>query len=244
MRFAVACCIYDDQRFIKPFVKQFPEWIDQILFLVSERPWFGLYSESAFKTVEEIKSCGDSRVTMVRLPWQNEHEQRSWGLGHLWDFDWVFTMDTDEFFTPEGWEELYKVCHELHSGTNALVAGMKTYWKDFDHVWEPADLHKPTIAVRPKKVLFHDKREIGIHEMRWEIREPMHHLSWARTDEEVWKKINNYMHAKDFDLVSWYDSVWKPWTIEKTGLRPYGSTSPDTRAVPYSLPDSIRKLWG
>lgn len=246
MRFAAACCIYDDLRFIRPFVKQMPQWVERIIFLVSQRPWFGDISDTAAATLNEIREVAktDKRVTFIRLPWKNEHEQRSYGLAVLREFDWVLTMDTDEFFTPEGWEDVYRTCNSVHGGTNAVAANMQTYWKDFDHVWEPGDLHKPVVAVRPYSVLFHDKREIDMHEVRFILAERIHHLSWVRTDDEVWKKIHAYMHARDFDTKDWYERVWKSWTPEMVGLRPYGGDSSGTKAVPCPLPETIRSLWG
>jgi len=53
----------------------------------------------------------------------------------------------------------------------------------------------------------------------------LHHMSWARTDAEVWSKISHYAHAKDFDIKQWYNNVWLKW---KPGMQDVHPITPDT----------------
>ena len=242
MKVAVCVVTYNDHRFLKPFLKQIPDWVEKILFLVSERPWNGLMSPDAYKTTEILNAHPDKRIETHKMNWPSEALQRTWGLAKLYDYDWVITIDTDEFFTAESWNDLRLSLNGTHLGTNNVVCKLKTYWKDFDHVFEPGDTHKPSIAVRPKKVVFFDKR-ICTDDTHLEVHFPMHHLSWVRTDAEVKQKIQNYAHALDFDQDKWYNEVWKAWTPEMRGIRPYGSEK-NTKAIGIPLPQEIRDLFG
>lgn len=240
MKVAVCICVYNETTLLKACLKQFPEWISKILVLVSEVPWKGHHAPDEILTVDLLRATKDPRLEWVRMHWRNEQDQRNWGLGRLSDSDWVLTLDADEFFTTEGWETLR---HEMSTlgQTDVLTASMKTYWKTPEWRWAPEDLHKPTIAVRPRKTAFWDKREVSVALNRIS-RATMYHFSWVRTDAEVFQKIQNYMHANDFDRDKWYNDVWLAWTPEMKNLRPYGS-DPLQRAVYDPAPDSVRNLF-
>lgn len=151
-------------------------------------------------------------------------------------------MDTDEYFTPEDWASFPEELGKIHMGTSNAVCELITYWKDFDHIFDPADSHKPTVAVRPKKVVFFDKRACT-DKMEWKVPFKMHHLSWVRTDDEVKQKVQNYAHALDFDGETWYNNIWKKWVPDMVGIRPYG-VEKQTKAIPGSLPGCIRSYFG
>lgn len=227
MKVAVCICVYNETTLLKASLRQFPNWIDKITVLVSDKPWFGDRSDDEYKTWEILQSWKDPRLEFFRMYWKTEHDQRNWGLGRLSEYDWVLIFDADEYLTREGWQQFYQNLFE-YNGTPLLVASMRTYWKTPDWRWEPSDQHKPTVAVRPKQVSFFDKRQATNSIFRI-ITPEIYHFSWVRTDREVWQKIQNYMHAPDFDLNKWYVENWKGWTPEKaeemTHLRPYGDPS-------------------
>ena len=240
MTVAACICVYNETTLLKACLRQFPEWVTKITVLVSEVPWFGIKSEKACQTRDILKSWPDSRVEAIKMHWKTEQDQRNWGLGRLSEFDWVLTLDADEYFSKEGWQ-CVKDTLESAAYSDMVVARMKTYWKTPEWIWLPADRHMPTIAVRPKKTSFFDKRQMTCKEHRI-LAQEMHHFSWVRTDEEVLQKIQNYMHAPDFDQQSWYVTVWKAWKPEMTGLRPYGN-DPTLQAVRNPAPSDVVALF-
>jgi len=243
MKVSACICVYNETTLLKAALKQYPEWVDRIIVLVSQMPWRGSGTADAFKTIELLRGWKDKRVEMVVNNWRNEEDQRNFGLGILADNDWVITMDADEYFTKEGWDELHDSMREW-GACDVIVAGMRTYWKSADYRWEPPDMHKPTIAVRPKRTSFFDKREVTANLNR-QMRSTMHHFSWVRTDEEVFQKVQNYMHADDFQGMEWYGNIWKAWSEDKakemTNLRPYGDTT--TKAIYDPAPQEIKDLF-
>lgn len=240
MKVAVCICVYNETNLLKAALKQFPAWIDKILVLVSEEPWFGMKSDTEMQTVEILKNCKDERLEFVKMKWLREHDQRNWGIGKLSDYDWVLTLDADEYFTPQGWDNLCKEMKDWNQ-VDVITANMRTYWKTDNWRWEPEDLHKPTIAVRPKRVAFWDKREVTINLNRISG-SMMYHFSWVRTDAEVKQKIQNYMHAKDFDGDKWYQEVWLKWSPEMKGIRPYGNDE-TVKAIYNPAPDEVKAYF-
>lgn len=243
MKIAACLIAYNEHRNIKAHLSQYPDWIEKILVLASIKPWFGPKSDQECMTWNKIKELNDPRVETVKMYWPKEHEQRSWGLAALKDYDWVFTLDPDEFLTPEDWQKLRAFLDGCHQAVKCLIPDeMVTYWKDFGHCWdEGGDTHRPVLAVRPKQTVFWEKREV-LEESRMRLKIKLHHLSWVKSDEEVWQKINNYSHAVDFDLRDWFDNVWKKWEPDSFGLMPLKFPK-DVKAKEGNLPESIARLF-
>jgi glycosyltransferase involved in cell wall biosynthesis len=243
MRVAVSICAYNETTLLKAALRQFPDWIEKIVVLVSQSPWRGTASPDSYKTIATLRERKDTRLQWMAGDWKNEEDQRNYGLGMLHEYDWVLTLDADEYFTKAGWQEIRENMEDWGS-CNVLVANMRTYWKTSDYRWEPGDTHKPTVAVRPLKTSFHDKREVTAILNR-QVRPDLHHFSWVRTDDEVFQKVQNYMHATDFDGMAWYGNIWKAWSEDKAeqmnNLRPYGDAK--TRAVFDPAPQEIKDLF-
>lgn len=237
--FTACICVYNDWRMIAACIRQFPEWVEKILVLHTERPWFGDYSDEAIRVSDEVNALNDPRVEYVRLPWRTEHEQRNWGLGRLYDSRCVFTLDADEFITPDDWASIKEQAGS-DMAFSFVPASMTTYWKTWDYVWVPPDWHKPVMGMNPRRDVFFDKRAEAAQLFRV-LPVTIHHLSWVRTDKEVLQKIENYMHANDFDREAWFTDVWSKWTPGDTelNLRPYGSEG-KTTAKEQPIPDAIK----
>ena len=43
----------------------------------------------------------------------------------------------------------------------------------------------------------------------------MHHMSYARTDAQILRKIATFGHAKDV-VPGWYEQVWRRWDTDRT----------------------------
>ena len=242
MKIAALICAYNEHEFISAHLKQYPEWIEKILILESVLPWQGKRSDTDQKQGEILRNLTDKRIEYIKLNWRTESDQRNWGLARLYDFDTVVTLDPDEFFTLGDWNSIRTIFEKTHLGVAAFGADFYTYWKDFDHIISPADFHRATVAVRPKRDVFFDKRSMTNQEL-FLFQFKMHHLSWAKSDASTWDKINNYSHANDFDLKKWYNLTWKAWKPGMKGLLPYGANKDATEAIDFNLPDSIRSLF-
>lgn len=240
-RIGVCLCAYNEERFIVPAIRQWRPFADRILVLVSEKPWNG-EREEPDQTADFAMQEG---AEVALGEWRTEAEQRNFGLEVLKDCSHVVITDPDEFFTLEDRVKLLARLKDPADKMNASkepiacfrVARMVTYWKDLDHVLYPADRHKPIIAVDPAQVRFTDKRDVAT-DYRPTIDVTVHHLSWARTDEEVRLKIRTYSHAPEFKR-DWYEKKWLANAMED--VRPYGVEQSDV--VYHPAPDEIKALF-
>ena len=248
---AAACIVaYNEHRYIAACLKQIPPWVKRIVVLESDLPWNGTPSDDAGLTKNAILGSGVPSVEHIRLNWRSEAIQRNWGLGLLYEYDWVLVLDADEFYSTEDWEKMRVFMEKMCGNREVPTVGaksVKTYWKNTDYCLFPEDTHNPIVAVNPKVFVFHDKRSGGTSDGIYVIDITMHHLSWVKSDGEVWQKIHNWAHSNDFDKQSWYNDVWMKWTpeiaYEVHGLRPYGKEK-DTVAMRGNLPDEIKMLLG
>lgn len=239
MRVSVLMLAYNEHELIGPCLRQIPKWIDQILVLASKRPWLGSDSSDAPKTLEVVRGMKDDRIRLLSLDWRTEHDQRNWGMGYLHDQDWVVVLDADEFYTSEGWERLKQDMEDAPKTSGVIRCGeMHTYWKTTDYRWEPSDGHRPVVAIKPSMATFCDKREVPIDILQ-KVSEglTMYHLSWVKSDASVLSKIQNWMHAKDFDAQKWYREKWLKWEPSMEDIRPYGVER--SRAVYDPVPAGI-----
>lgn len=239
MRVAVASICYNEARFIEPFLKHIPDWIEEKLVLVSTEPWFG-EPEPDDGTADLARL---HEATVIEHDWASETDQRNAGQEYLYDFDWVIWLDPDEFLDDWAWDKLnYLITHGSlkNSGDAYVVARQLTYWKD-GYVADPPRDYQQMILCRPS-VKFVDKRVVGCPYGVLPVE--LHHFSWARTDKEVWSKITHYAHAFDFDTKRWYNDVWLKW---KPGMRDVHPTTPETlhELIPAKLPKELKdlKLW-
>jgi glycosyltransferase involved in cell wall biosynthesis len=220
---------------IKPFLSHIPSWVDEVLVLVSAKPWFGEY-ELPDKTDEIAREMGAS---VIVHDWTTEEEQRNAGQEYFSDKDWIIVLDPDEFLDDDSWDKLKGSLKKYEEARIQafIVRGQYTYWKN-GYVASPAIDYPMLIGVKPE-VRFVDKRVVGSPYAQSDIW--LHHFSWAKTDKEVWSKISHYAHANDFDIKDWYENVWLKW---KPGIKDVHPTSPQTlhELIPAKLPSELEKL--
>lgn len=237
MKVGLVTVAYNEERFIEPFLKHIPDWVDEKLVLVSSTPWQG---EPELPDATDI-IAEKMGATVIVHDWASEEEQRNAGQDYFHDYDWIIILDPDEFLDKKGWSELYEFLQPIQGipyDEAYCVENQKVYWKDGWYATPDRD-YKQLALVRPT-VRFVDKRVVD----RWQggfIPVTIHHFSWARTDKEVWSKISHYAHAKDFDIKDWYDNVWLKW---EPGMEDVHPTSPDTlhKLIPAELPAEIEEL--
>lgn len=231
MRVGLITVAYHEPRFIVPFLKHVPDWVERKLVLNSLSPWFG-----APEPFDPTATMAEPYAEVIQSDWPTEESQRNTGLDLLSDMGWVIVLDPDEFLDNKNWEDL-RVFLDLNTGDAFTCAHQHTYWKN-GYVARPAESHRQIIAVRPH-IRFIDKRTVNTTHRQAPIE--VHHFSWARTDEEVWRKISHYAHAQDFNIDHWFNNVWKRWRTSYHNVHP---TNPSSlkRFVRAELPKEIEEL--
>lgn len=229
MKFGSVAVAYKEERFITPHLNHLPEWIDQKVVLNSTKPWFG--EEEELDDTSYLAS--EAGAVVVNNYWLNEHQQRNTGQDIHQNKDWVIVLDPDEFLDNADWVKLKSFLENTQA--DAVVAqSQRVFWKDKEV--SPHTDYQQLIAVRPD-VRFVDKRVVGTGYVEAPV--TVLHFSWARTDDECWRKISHYAHAHDFDTEEWFGRVWRGG--KTTNLHP---VSPETlkALIDPKLPPEIEEL--
>jgi hypothetical protein len=87
---------------------------------------------------------------------------------------------------------------------------------------------------------FIDKRDCA-QKTSFQLENVCYHLSYARSDKYIYRKLNTWGHAIDFDTDRWFQQKWLRWYPEKRNLHP---VEPDkwTKSIPFTgqLPEALR----
>lgn len=236
MRLACATIAYHEPRFIKPFIETMLERVDEVLVLNSEKPLFGEIEDKIDQTSAIARKLG---TTVVTYPWATEPDMRNAGQDYLSDYDWVIWLDPDEYIMEKDWLKLLDFLEECTADAVTNTT-MNLYWKN-GYIIDPPEDHTPIIAARPS-VRFYDTRCVNVAYAKAPV--CIDHFSWARTDEEIERKVTHYGEADKFDGRGWYENVWLKWTPEMTDLHP---VNPPVlhKAIPVTLPKELKDkhLW-
>lgn len=231
MRVGLVANAYNEASFLEKFLNHIPDWVEEKLVLITSPPWYGdELEDDGSKEISE--ACG---ATVLKYPWKDEVDQRNAGQDYFSDYDWVLTIEPDEFLSDEDWQKLHDFL--LVADAPSYAVKQRVFWgKGFES--DPPEDFVPIIVARPT-VRFVEKRNVN---SRWD-RLPediaLLHFAWARSDEEIWKKISHYSHAVDFDIKDWYENVWLARKTEN--VHP---TTPEAipRLIKAVLPPEIEKL--
>lgn len=233
MKIGLLTVAYNEARLMPKFLTHLPKWIDEVVVLVSDKPWFGEHElpDSTDMIAEKLGA------TVIVHNWDNEQDQRNAGVEYLNDCDWIIVLDPDEFLDNANWKKLHSLIEQNSENDAFVVDHQRVYWKDG---WKavPDRDYQQLILIKPG-VRFVDKRVVGSSYATAPVF--IHHFSWAKTDAECWSKISHYAHAKDFDIEKWFNEVWLKWTPESIDVHP---TTPDTlhRFKKATLPTELERL--
>lgn len=253
MKIAVLSVAFNESDIICACIKNWKGKVDKHLVLVSTLPWNG----SPREYDGTIKIAENLGAQVISRYWENEQEQRNWGLAYLYEYDYIIIVDPDELYTKESQDILLKRLNDPFDYINKThqkiptftCCEMVTYWKTTDYILDPKDSHLPIIALDPKQVRFSDKRGCRMKSDGSGYVsqcEPLsgvvtHHLSWVKSDQKVKEKIETYAHSGDFNTDYWFNEVWLKWKLEeKKPCRPYGSEK--SIAILKPAPEEILNL--
>jgi glycosyltransferase involved in cell wall biosynthesis len=237
MKFSILTIAYNEQETIKAVMDQWKDF--KHLVLHSKKPWHG---ESQPKDDTENIVKGYPNAEFIEMDWKSEHEQRNWGLGYLYNYDYVIIIDADELYTKEDRE---KILDEIENGFEVekirecfRIDEVKTYFKTLDYTIYPQDTHKPVIAVNPKKILFTEARLVNT-DYQIPIKAIMHHLSYCKSDKKMKVKFSQFEHCDQVNK-DWFDRVWKKWDKNMENIRAYGNEN--SKAVFSPAPQEIKNI--
>ena len=249
-RFAAVCVIYDDDSWLPAAVESVYTACDSIWFLVGERPWNGAATDQT-ALVARLRAMPDSarKIRIVRGEWPDEATQRNAGLKMVAEAgaDYCFVLDADEIYDPAQLQQAMTLVRE-NPQVDCWRISCLTYWKSYRYRVDPPEAITAAVFVRTGTGRFIDNRT---YETAQYVTLPpqtlvFHHMSYARTDEQILRKITTFGHAHQV-VPGWYEQVWRKWDSNQQleNLNPCWPAA-YKRAVeqPYeALPKAVQQIW-
>ncbi len=154
--------------------------LDLDCYLDKVKSQFDDISEKILTVTHDFKIVSEDRV-------------RNCGLGYLQEFDYVFTIDADEFILKK---DQQKLIDGMKKGNHdAGFSSILNYTSDFKHFYK-RDNHMPVVIVDPKKVKFYDKRCLHFNNPLFSKDVCLHHLGYAMEKSIINKKINSHLEPE------------------------------------------------
>ncbi len=238
MKFGAVYCLYEDYEFLEMSLSSIKDKLDKIIFLVSDIPWNGKPSNN--NDLLEKLNClckKNSNFELIKDHWANEVDQRNFALKYFYknNFDYCFIIDSDEIYHDYHFENIKSFILK-NPNISAFHIEWNTYWKKQYYVVYPRETFTPVIAVKVDSFQFTHIRQGITSILRTEsfvfntkeryngILIPNNlaicfHLSYARTNERIERKLETSTHTKEF-YKNWYDDVWLKWKPENKNLHP------------------------
>lgn len=245
---AALYCVYHDDIWLPFSYRSIYPVVERIYFFVSERPWNGPKTDNA-ETIECINNLADPdrKVQLIRDDWGDQVAQRNFSLAQaiVDGFQYGMIVDADEIYESEQlWEMLrYAVSRPE---VDCWHAKWLTYWKSPQFRIDPIEPYDPPVLVKLGSCGFVETRnpQGEKHELIPPSLGLCHHMSYARPDELIQRKIASISAAPQI-RPEWYEEVWKAWDTnhELTDLHPVNPPF-YKRAVPQpaqSLPAVLRE---
>lgn len=245
MTVAACYCVYDDYEWLKPSLTSIYDAVDAIYVLVSDAPWNGPFTETQ-QTIEVINTFPDpqKKIRLKRGSWRSEVEQRNAALA-LVEFekiDYALIIDADEVYDTNSLKRM--IAHAAaHPDVGCWHSLFVVYWKSPSFRIDPPEPHHPPILLRMGSGAFVEYRncicdkhalippEIGF----------CHHLSYARTNEQMERKLKAFSHASQV-RPGWYEEKWLAWDRDHS-ISDLNPCIPDyyQRAVPVA-PEALLEV--
>jgi GT2 family glycosyltransferase len=212
--FAAVCCIYDDDSWLPAAFESVYDACQTIWFLVGERPWNGAPTDQT-ALLARLQTLPDpaSKVRIVRGEWPDEATQRNDGMRLVGESgaDYCFVLDADEIYDPAQLEQAMTLVRQ-NPQVDAWGIKWFTYWKSYRYRVDPPEPFAPIVFVRVGTGSFVENR---VYQAAQQANIPAevamcHHMSYARTDEQILRKISTFSHAHQI-VSGWYENVWRKW---------------------------------
>jgi GT2 family glycosyltransferase len=249
-RIAAVCCIYDDDGWLAPTIESAYDACDSIWFLIGERPWNGPATDQA-PLIARINVLPDParKIRIVRGDWPDEATQRNAGLEMLAaaGIDYCFVLDADEIYDPAQLAGAFALVRE-NPQIDCWSVSWFTYWKSYRYRVDPVEPFTPVVIVRVGTGSFTEARGYQAPQTAVLPSDVVmcHHMSYARTDEQIHRKITTFSHAGQI-VPEWYDNVWRRWDTDRTIENVHPCWPAAFRRIveqPYdTAPAIVRRRW-
>lgn len=217
----VGYCVAYDWELLRYSIPQVYKQADVICLSLDKhrRSWTGQpfsWDEEGFRKLiagldadSKIKIYEDDFYDPELLPMQNEVRQRNKIAQFLGAGGWHVQLDADEYFLDF---ERFTAFLKQYTSTRKVNINcpMLNLYRQVPEgmLWiRPAAFHQiEYFPIATRHPHYEHGRRNGYFNVLTDF--PILHQSWARTEAEIWEKLNNWGHAKDFDVQKYF-RLWK-----------------------------------
>jgi hypothetical protein len=213
-RFAAVCCVYDDDTWLAATIESIYNACDAIWFLVSDTPWNGQAADQT-ALLDHIRALPDpdGKIRIERGRWRDEASQRNDGLRLLGEagIEYCLVVDADEIYDTDQLRAAMAIVRQ-HPHIDCWRLSCFTYWKSCRYRVDPPEAIAAPVFIRTGSGRFVENRN---YEAPRQMQFPpetiaFHHMSYARTDAQILRKISTWGHATQV-VPGWYENVWRKW---------------------------------
>lgn len=255
MKFGALYNVYEDDSWLMDSFMSVYDACDAIYFVISDMPWNGPKTDNSrlLNTIDNLPDPA-KKVKVIKgswgQTWVGETAQRNYGLELLQKegMDYAFIVDGDEIYDTDMLKRMMQYASDRQQ-IECWHSKMDTYWKSHQYVIRPREPCTPEIFVRLGTARFTKIRSVNAR-TRATIPPEIgfyHHMSYARNDEQLQKKISMFSHADEI-VPNWYETIWKGWDNNKEMINLHPTCPPCyARAVlrPIEdLPPVLQKRFG
>ena len=225
-RVAAFYCVFDDDEWLPFSLASIYPCMEKIYFFVSHRPWNGPVTDNSttLRVIEEFPDP-DNKIELIRGEWTNEVQQRNAAMAHITikGFDYAFIIDADEIYHPDALRNMLALAASRPE-VEVWHCWFIHFWKSSGYRIDPPENHHPPILLKPGCGGFLEYRNCvaNKHELIPAEIGFCFHMSYARTDEQIRRKLTAFSHSHQV-APDWFDRVWKGWDNDHsiTDLCPY-----------------------
>lgn len=235
MDVGIVTLAFNEERFIHGCIKQFTPFKLPHLVLINNKPWRGEYTHD--NTRQIAKDLG----AIVKVDnFVSETQQRNFGQAYFKNMQWVLVVDADERYTTT---TINNMLMQLRTSTSQIMKSSKmyVYYKNNRLIIDQqgqAGERGPIIAIRPSVKFYENRLAQAVSKDFKDI--DLHHFSYARTDQEMKKKIDTFSHSHEI-IKDWYQNKFVNYKPEQTDLHPV-NPSMWHKAIKSNIPGNIKCL--
>lgn len=213
-RIAAVCCVYDDTDWLIPTVQSVYPAVGAYLFFINRHPWAGTPTDntSTLRTIESLPDP-EKKMRIIQDEWPDEVAQRNYSIAfaqHL-GFDYSMVVDADEIYHTQQLERIIShVC--AHAEIGCWHMRWFTYWKSPLYRIDPVEPYDPPVFIKHGSGGYVETRNVRCttHQLVPPSLGMCHHMSYARTDEQIHRKLTMFSHSHQI-IPDWFERVWKGW---------------------------------
>ncbi|PIQ22096.1 MAG: hypothetical protein COW65_05215 [Cytophagales bacterium CG18_big_fil_WC_8_21_14_2_50_42_9] len=227
----VGYCVAYDWRMLQNSIPPVYNQADIICLSIdrNRQSWTGesfSWDEDAFQMLiseldplKKIKIYEDAFYNPDLLPMQNEVNQRNKIAAFMGEGGWHIQLDTDEYFTDFPGFVNYLKEYKSNRKVNICCPLINLYKITAGGIlWiKPNSFSQVEyIQIATQYPDYEYGRRNGNFNILTKF--PILHQSWARSENEIWEKLKNWGHAKDFDIKRYF-LQWKQ--VDSTNYTSY-----------------------